>query len=91
MELKINKYIFSNITNKDWVLDNGSIYQAMTLRHRVYDTRYYLAKDVETIMSKMQFKQLVKDGLLVRDIERESKNFPYAGCKAWRFNVEENN
>ena len=63
MLIKINRYTF-NVTNKDWVLDNGSCYQCMTLRHNT-TWRNNLCKPEVTIMSKSQLKQLVKENKLV--------------------------
>lgn len=84
MELKINKYIF-NITNKDWVLDNGACYQCLTLTHAVYEPRLYQVKHVPTLMSKNQFKQLVKDNNLIEVFNTE-QNKMYPGCRIWKFN-----
>lgn len=91
MDLKINRYNFKNITNKDWILDNGALYQCMTLTHvERGSSPYYISRTVPTIMSKKQFATLLKQGLIVRDEEME--NTPkfkslLMSCKAWRFNV----
>ena len=93
MILKINKYTFNNITNKDWVLDNGACIQCMTLKHRGTDgSRYRLIKEYPTIMSQKQFKQLVKQGKLVYSKELSDKFYPgeTGWCKVYKFNVTEN-
>lgn len=91
MTLKIGRYTFDNITNKDWILDNDVCYQCMTLKHMSDDgSRYHIKEFVPTIMSKKLFKQLVREGKIVRFENFEnSEKFKryYAGCKAWRFNV----
>lgn len=90
MDLKINRYICENIKNTDWILDNDACYQMMTRTVRTpgrmgtTDTHYI-------VMSKKQFKELLKEGKLVRFTELEnSEKFKnrYLGCKAWRFNVD---
>ena len=60
MKLKVNRWEF-DVTNKDLVLDNGAIIQCITLKHQTswYDN---LCAGRTTIMSKKQFKQLIKDG-----------------------------
>ena len=85
MKLKINRYEF-DVTNKDWILDNGSCYQCMTLTHVALEYRVKLTQ-VPTIMSKAQFKQLVKDNKLV-EFKNEKLSNRYKYCKFWRFNVE---
>ena len=95
MDLKINKYEFKNITNTDWILDNGSCYQCMTLTHIETSGRpYYIPRSYPTIMSKKQFATLLKQGLVVRYETMENspkfkKMYSYANCKAWRFNIDE--
>lgn len=89
MKLKINRYEF-DVTNKDWILDNGACYQCMTLTHRMLEYKVAL-RDVPTMMSKKQFKQLVKENKLIDYTEQYFKNHPnyfHKGCKIWRFNVE---
>ena len=90
MELKINKYTF-NVTNKDWILDNGSCYQCMTLKHSVYEQNIRCSRDHVTIMGKNQFKQLVKENKLIDYTEKFHIKHPtwYVGCKIWKFNMEE--
>ena len=90
MELKINKYMF-NVTNRDWVLDNGSCYQCMTLKHSAYDYSVRCRRDYVTIMSKTQFKQLVKENKLIDYTEKFHIKHPghYIACKIWKFNVED--
>lgn len=89
MDLKINRYLCENITNRDWILDNNACYQVMTRTH--YSTFHLISRQEIIIMSKKQFKQLLKEGKLIRFIELEnSEKFKthYGGCKAWRFNVD---
>ena len=94
MNLKINRNVCENITNKDWVLDNGSCYQVYTRTHTVYETRYGIPKQQLIQMSKAQFNKLVKMGALVRftALERSAAWIKIYGkygiFKAWRFNVE---
>ena len=89
MKLKINRYEF-DVSNKDWILDNGVCYQCMTLTHRVYETKYHIGRNIATEMSKAQFKQLVKEGKLIDITEAYQQKYPnrYPGCKIWKFNVE---
>lgn len=91
MTLKIGRYTFENITNKDWILDNGACYQCITLTHRSDDgSRFHIVKNVPTIMSKKQFKQLIKEDKIVRYTELEFSptwKSNSSGCKAWRFNI----
>lgn len=95
MDLKIYRYLCKNITNKDWVLDNGSSYIVYTRTHTVYESRYGIPHECKIEMSKTQFNRLVKEGKLVRFTEIEKtekwkKRFGmYRDIKAWRFNVEE--
>ena len=88
MKLKINRYEFNNITDKDWILDNGACYQCIILTHPEWSCRNILLRDAPTKMSKTQFKQLVKEGKLV-----EWQNSPYkskyTSCKIWRFNPQD--
>lgn len=89
MKLKINKWEF-DVTNKDWILDNGSVYQCMTLYHHSPSASMSSCYKATTIMSKKQFNQLLKENKLV-DITKEfNKKYPnkWIGCKIWRFNVE---
>ena len=91
MELKVNKYIF-NVTNRDWILDNGACYQCMTLKHSAWDQSVRCRRDYITIMSKKQFKQLLRENKLVDVTEYFHKKYNrYNGCKIWRFNVEDVN
>ena len=91
MMLKIGRYIFKNITNEDWILDNDACYQCMTLKHMGDDgSRFHFKKPMATIMSKKQFVQLVKEGKIVRFEEFENSEIfkvNYKSCKAWRFNI----
>lgn len=95
MNLKINRYMCENITNKDWVLDNGSCYIVYTRTHTIYESSYGIPRECKIIMSKTQFNRLVKEGMLVRftEIEKTKKwkeRFGRYDCmSAWRFNVEE--
>lgn len=91
MKLKINRWEF-NVTNNDWVLDNGSIYQCLTLRHHSPTASMSSCYNTATIMSKKQFNELVKLGKLIDATEEYSKKFlsdRFNNCKIWRFNVEE--
>ena len=92
MKLKINRYEF-DVTNRDWILDNGSCYQCMTLTHRVLEYKVKLI-DTPTIMSKLQFKQLVKENKLIevpkqRLPEQIRSRYSEDWCRIWKFNVEE--
>jgi len=87
MILKINRYTF-NVTNKDWILDNGACYLCMTLRHREKVMLHYA--DVPTIMSKKQFKQLFKENKLIDCSKAFHKKYNrYTNCLIWKFNVGE--
>lgn len=63
MKLKINRWTF-DVTDNDWVMDNGAVIQCLTLKH---DTSWYdnLGAGRTTIMSRKQFNQLVKENKLV--------------------------
>lgn len=91
MKLKINRYEFE-VTNKDIILDNGSCYQCLTLKHPQRNTQSYtwIKHDIPTMMSKKQFEELLKNNQVVLLSEEK---FPklysrYKGCMLWRFNVE---
>ena len=87
MKLKINRQEF-DVTNKDLVLDNDAIIQCITLKHQTswYDN---LCDGRITIMSKKQFKQLIKDGILVKIPDNEKPTgYKESFCKLYRFNVE---
>lgn len=85
MKLKINKYEFE-VSNNDWILDNGSCYQCMTLTHKEWSCKNILLRDAPTIMSKKQFKQLVKDGILY-EVTNSPQNERYKGCRIWKFHI----
>lgn len=85
MRLKINKYEFE-VTNKDWILDNGACYQCITLKHRVYEQSVRESREYPTKMSKKQFKQLVKDGILY-EVTNSPQNERWKGCRIWKFNI----
>lgn len=89
MILKIgrNEYI---VTNKDWILDNGSIYQCMTLRYKVYEPRLHENIAQIPVMSKKLFKDLLKSGKIV-EVRNSKLLEKYSGCKIWRFNFDEGN
>lgn len=85
MKLKINKWEFE-VTDKDWILDNGVCYQCVTLTHSVLCGNWG-SKDISTIMSKTQFNKLRKENLIV-----EWKDCPYkskfvTNVKIWKFNT----
>lgn len=82
MKLKINKYEFE-VTDKDWILDNGSCYQCMALKHHTWN---WLHPEVVTIMSKTQFKKLVKDGILY-EVTNSPQNERWKGCRIWKFHI----
>lgn len=93
MNLKIGKHFCLNITNKDWVLARRGTYEVKTRRYKSFEGyRPYLKC---AIMPPDEFKKHVREGLLVRDTEREkSPEWIYSygkieGCEAWRFNVGE--
>lgn len=93
MELKINRYNF-DVTNEDWILDNGSCYQCMTLTHKTLNLHHI--SDMPTIMSKKQFMELKKKNLLIDDTETFKQLYPrrfgcWEGLKIWRFNINDNN
>lgn len=83
MKLKINKWEF-DVTDQDWILDNGNCYQCMTLKHHTWN---WLHPEVVTIMSKTQFKKLVKDGILY-EVTNNPQNKRYKGCRIWKFKVD---
>lgn len=85
MKLKINKYEF-DVTDKDWILDNGACYQCITLKHRVYEQSVRESREYPTKMSKKQFKQPVKDGVLV-ELKGTELNKRWLGCRIWKFNI----
>ncbi len=90
MRLKINRYEF-DVSNKDWILDNGFCYQCMTLTHYDRNASWISShKQCATQMSKKQFNQLVKEGKLIDYTEDFRKAYPniYIGCKVWKFNVK---
>ena len=95
MKLKIGRYEIEDITNKDWILDNGACYQMWTRTYICDETRYRIAKNVHIRVAKALFNRLVKQGLVVRYEELEKteawkKRFGCSGgIKAWRFNVEQ--
>lgn len=86
MKLKINRWEFV-VDNEDWILDNGAIYQCMTLTHSILCNHYH-SKDVPTIMSKSQFNKLRKEGLIVEWKDAPYKSKYITSCKIWRFNVD---
>lgn len=51
MKLKINKWEF-DVTDQDWILDNGNCYQCMTLKHSVYEQSIRESRMQVTKMSK---------------------------------------
>ena len=95
MELKIGRYTFTDVTNKDWILDNGACYQCVTLKHMEnFGGRYCIMKPTWTQISKKQFKDLYKKGIIVEYPELETdpryvERYGQYGMKAYRFNVEE--
>ena len=96
MKMKINRYEF-DVTNKDIIMDNGAIYQCVTLTHdsHPYSGSYrYIAQKTATIMSKQQFNTLLKNKQIVY---LEPSKFPNtylrylhspSAAKLYRFNVE---
>ena len=89
MILKINRYTF-NVTNKDWILDNGACYQCMTLKHKTTTMPYHIVKEYPTIMSKIQFNKLLKENKIIDITDYfHNKHYKYLGCKIWKFNVGE--
>ena len=89
MRLKINKYEFE-VTDRDWILDNGATYQCITLKHTVYEQSIRESVYYPTKMSKAQFKKLVKDGILY-EVKDSPQNKRYKGCRIWRFYTKVNN
>ena len=89
MKLKINRFVFDNITDKDWILDNGCCYQCPTLKHiENSGSPYYISHEYWTIMSKTQFNKLLKQGIIERfEALENTERFKqrYSGCKAYRF------
>lgn len=93
MELKINRYNF-DVTNEDWILDNGACYQCMTLTHKTLNLHHI--SDMPTIMSKKQFMELKKENLLIDDTETFKQLYPHRfgcweGLKIWRFDIKNDN
>lgn len=90
MKIKINKWEF-DVTNKDLILDNGSIYQCITLYHHSPSASMHSCYRATTTMSKKQFNQLIKENKLV-DVTKEFNDrspHRYINCKMWRFNVDQ--
>lgn len=96
MKLKINRYEF-DVTNKDIILDNGDIYQCMTLKHQhspnAGGAYSYVREWIQTNMSKKQFKKLLKNNQVVL-LSREQypklyQRYSESSLKLWRFNVEQ--
>lgn len=91
MKLKINKWEF-DITQDDWILDNGSIYQCPTLRHHSPSASMSNCYSAATVMSKKQFNSLIKEGKLIdatdEFLAKVSPN-RFIGCKIWKFKIEE--
>lgn len=83
MDLKIGRYFCDNLTSKDWILDNGACYQIMTRRRKDY-TRAIPAY-IPIIISKKQFAQLKKEGIIVPAPDVDLSNY-FSDCKAYRFN-----
>ena len=93
MKLKINRYNF-DVTNEDWILDNGTCYQCMTLTHKALNLHHI--SDMPTIMSKKQFMELKKKNLLIDDTETFKQLHPrrfgyWEGLKIWRFSIKNDN
>lgn len=98
MKMKINRYEF-DVTNKDIVMDNGAIYQCLTLKHASHPTGSYtwITNMIPTIMSKKQFKELLKINQLIlldRDLYpntylKYNKILDNKIVKLYRFNVKE--
>lgn len=86
MKLKINKWEF-DVTDQDWILDNGACYQCMTLKHSVYEQSIRESRMQVTKMSKKQFKQLVKDGILY-EVTNSPQNERYKDCRVWKFKID---
>lgn len=87
MKLKINRWEF-DVTNEDWVLDNGAIYQCLTLKHWAYNSGLRIYQQVTTVMSKKQFNQLVKENKLTK-FHNGRLSLYYPDCTFWKFNLGE--
>lgn len=89
MKIKINKWEF-DVTNNDLILDNGSIYQCITLMHHSPSASMSSCYSTITKMSKKQFNQLLKENKLVDVTKEFNEKYPnrYINCKMWRFNVD---
>lgn len=87
MLLKIGRNEY-NVSNRDWILDNGACYQCMTLKYSVYDPRLYENRSQVQVMSKKMFKELLKKDQLIEVFDIPMR---YKGCRIWRFNFDENN
>ena len=91
MKLKINRYEFE-VTNKDIILDNGACYQCLTLTHPQRNSQSYtwIKHDVPTMISKNQFKELLKNNQVALLTKGQCPKLysRYAGYKLWRFNVD---
>lgn len=85
MDLKIGRCLCKDITNEDWILDNDACYQVMTRRRKDYSR--HIITYLPLVMSKKLFAQLKKEGKIVLAPEMITGS-QYAGCKAWRFNIE---
>ena len=92
MKLKINKYEF-DVTNKDIVMDNGALYQCITLKH---DSGLRFGGMISTIMSKQQFNTMLKNNQLVlldpakypNTYRNHIHSDMVSSVRLYRFNVE---
>ena len=92
MDIRIGRHLYKNLSNTDWVLDNGYVCTVMTRRHKSFQSGR--ASTVCAELSRLEFDNLVKKGVLIRHTELE-KSEEWAKTygsdkkyKAWRFNVE---
>lgn len=80
-QIKIGRDIFT-ITNKDWILDNGSCVQLASQTIRKGFDEYH------PVLSKKLFKDLKIVGLLYQDEETKKLEKRYTKCLVYRFDIE---
>lgn len=85
VKIKINRYM-KIIDEKDLVLDNGACIQVITQCGSFVDYGY-----APLIMSKKQFKDLLKKGFLIIDVSETKKagnGYGGKGLYYFRFNIK---
>ena len=92
MDLKIGKHLCPNITEKDWVLAGGTAYLVKSRCYKEFTNR--VPRTVCAVMPAEQFVKLTREGVLVRDYEREASSSwknsygKHEKYEAWRFNLK---